>query len=175
MAGPARLGQDRRSVRRASSLALANIEPEGAENSGRQRELEHRAEIFVVQQLVVFLFLMHKMQHESPPVHVVETEIPLVELAAIKLGPVRRSDLRPDVLVVALGVHGQEIARGCLPGSEIVQRPNDVPALAVLPRWVANPEVAGVRIVSVGRTGWRSHCKPTLRLAVRRMPGGGPF
>jgi len=43
-----------------------------------------RTQFTRVEQLIVFLFLMHHMQHQSQTIHVAEDDFPLIEFAAVE-------------------------------------------------------------------------------------------
>ncbi len=109
-----------------------------------------RAEIAVVETLVVLGLLADDVEHQAELVHVREDDLPLIELAAVESESLARARPGPDILAVAaVDVVGDEIYAVHALGSEVIQRSDHAPAPAVLPARVAGSPVSYMRGVMV--------------------------
>ena len=99
------------------------------------------------QSSVIFRFLCDHVQHDPQPVHVIEDDVPLIQLAAVEA--LAFIDVRPHPRVTpipAIQVVGQEINTVHALACQVIEGANDALAL-VLPGGVTGSPVLHVGLV----------------------------
>ena len=95
--------------------------------------------------VVDLVFLQLEVQVDALLLRVIKNDLPLVELGNVVVEFVVAVHERPDVVAIASGVIGQK-RQGIHPfGSQIVDRPDEPSALAVLPGRIARLPILNVR------------------------------